>query len=105
MLRLIKNDKEKKEKIPVQLDIPQMFCFGGVNLSVQMDKIKSLEQVFWYSNEGDSVPVLMITLNDGTKISVDFESVEKVNEAIRIFKKNFERITERSYYGSNFKNR
>lgn len=91
MLRVIKNDKDVI-KFPVQ-NIPRMYCFGGVNMSVEMDKIKSVEKLYWYGNEDDeNIPILMITLQDGTKVSVDFESEEEAEESLKIYKKQMLKI-------------
>ena len=78
----------KKAEFPIK-QIPEMFCFFGSNTSVEISKIKELERLYWYGNDNDiSIPVLMITLQDGTKVSVDFDTPEEVEEAIKSYKKH-----------------
>ncbi|MBR5304932.1 MAG: hypothetical protein IKU37_08930 [Candidatus Gastranaerophilales bacterium] len=76
------------EEFPVK-NIPEMFCFAGNNTSIETSKIKEMECLYWYGNDNDlSIPVLMITLQDGTKVSADFDSKEEVEEAIKAYKKH-----------------
>jgi hypothetical protein len=78
----------KETEFPIK-QIPEMFCFFGSNTSVEISKIKELERLYWYGNDNDvSIPVLMITLQDGTKVSVDFDTPEEVEEAIKSYKKH-----------------
>lgn len=87
MLRIINNNKDV---ISMSIKpIPRMYCFGGINMSIEMDKIKKVEKLFWYGNDNnESIPILMITLRDGTKVSVDFEREEEAEEALKTYKKN-----------------
>ena len=76
------------KEFPVK-NIPEMFCFAGNNTSIETSKIKEMECLYWYGNNNDlSIPVLMITLQDGTKVSADFDSKEEVEEAIKAYKKH-----------------
>jgi hypothetical protein len=76
------------EEFPTR-NIPEMFCFAGNNTSIETSKIKEMECLYWYGNDNDlSIPVLMITLQDGTKVSADFDSKEEVEEAIKAYKKH-----------------
>lgn len=69
---------------------PTMYCFGGHNISIEMDKIKTVEQLYWYGNNDDeTIPVLMFTLKDGTKISADYESELEAKEALKYYKREF----------------
>lgn len=43
------------KKMPIT---PTMYCFGGHNISIEMGKIKTVEQLYWYGNDGESIPVL-----------------------------------------------
>lgn len=75
------------KKMPVT---PTMYCFGGYNICIEMGKIKTVEQLYWYGNNNDeTIPVLMFTLKDGTKISVDYETVEEAKEALKYYKREF----------------
>lgn len=83
-----KIDENNIIDLPIKA-VPRMYCFGGINMSIEMDKIKKVEKLFWYGNDNDeSIPILMITLQDGTKVSVDFESEEEAEEALKTYKKN-----------------
>ena len=78
----------KETEFPIK-QIPEMFCFAGNNTSIETSKIKEMECLYWCGNDNDlSVPVLMITLQDGTKVSADFNSKEEVEEAIKSYKKH-----------------
>lgn len=67
---------------------PPMWCFGGCNISVDIEKIDTIEQLYWYGNDDDEcIPILMITLKDGTKISADFDSAEEAKESLKCYKK------------------
>lgn len=77
----------KVENFPIR-QMPAMFCFGGRNISIEISKIKEFEELYWYGNDGNElIPVLMITLQDGTKISADFENADEIKEAIKSYKK------------------
>ena len=83
-----KIDENNIIDLPIKA-VPRMYCFGGINMSIEMDKIKKVEKLFWYGNDNNEIiPILMITLQDGTKVSVDFESEEEAEEALKIYKKN-----------------
>lgn len=78
----------KEAEFPIK-QIPEMFCFAGNNTSIETSKIKEMERLYWYGNDNDiSIPVLMITLQDGAKVSVDFDTPEEVEEAIKSYKKH-----------------
>ena len=78
----------KEAEFPIK-QIPEMFCFAGNNTSIETSKIKEMKCLYWYGNDNDiSIPVLMITLQDGTKVSVDFDTPEEVEEAIKSYKKH-----------------
>jgi hypothetical protein len=74
------------KKMPIT---PTMYCFGGHNICIEMGKIKTVEQLYWYSNDGESIPVLMFTLKDGTKITADYESELDAKEALKYYKREF----------------
>lgn len=85
-MKLVKNNIDE---MPIK-NIPPMYCFGGCNVSVQQDKIDTVEQLYWYGNNNDeNIPILMITLKDGTKISADFESWEEAKDVLNIYKREF----------------
>lgn len=68
--------------------IPPMWCFGGCNISVDIEKIDTIEQLYYYGNDDDEcIPILMITLKDGTKISADFDSAEEAKESLKYYKR------------------
>lgn len=75
------------KKMPIT---PTMYCFGGHNICIEMGKIKTVEQLYWYGNNNDeTIPVLMFTLKDGTKITADYETGEEAKEALKYYKRMF----------------
>ena len=77
------------KEMPVKYT-PTMYCFGGHNISIEIDKIKIVEQLYWYGNDCDeTIPVLMFTLKDGTKITADYETEEEAKEALKYYKREF----------------
>lgn len=76
-------------KYPFKKNEP-MFCFGGYNCSIEIHQIDTIEQLYWYPDEPDieTTPVLFITLKNGAKISIDYETPNKAQEALKAFKKH-----------------
>lgn len=78
----------KKSDFPLR-PVPDMFCFGGFNVSVQIDKIKDMEAIYYrtFDDNVPDVPILHITLNDGTIITQDYNDIKDVKKIIKEFKK------------------
>ena len=76
------------KEMPVKYT-PTMYCFGGHNISIEMSKIKTVEQLYWYGDDGETIPVLMFTLKDGTKITADYESELEAKESLKYYKRMF----------------
>lgn len=75
------------KQFPIK-NFPPMWCFGGCNISIEKEKIDTIEQLYWYGNDNnESIPILMISLKDGTKISIDFDSEEDAEESLKYYKK------------------
>lgn len=85
-LKIIENDKNVS-KMPYY-DNLQMFFFGGNGTSVEIENIDSVFLQYWYPNEGNSIPCLMIKLKNGVNISVDYDTTEEALEALNLYKKN-----------------
>ena len=69
--------------------VPDMFCFGGNNVAIEVSKIKSVENLYYEDYASQRyIPILYIELSDGTRITIDFDTTEEVEEAIRQYKKH-----------------
>ena len=86
-MRLVENNVTE---IPIK-KIKPMYCFGGCNVSIELDKIDSIERLYWDSDD-EHIPVLMFTLKDGTKISVDYDNEQDAKEALNCYKKEFIKV-------------
>lgn len=81
-MRLIKNNIVEHSVIPN----PPLYCFGGFNASIEISKIKTVEQRYWYGNDDNlSIPVLVVRLIDDTFITIDFDSPDDAQEALKEF--------------------
>ena len=69
-------------------ELPEMFCFGGINTTIEISKIKTVEQVFYEDYTLDEyIPVLRITMQDGAQIMIDYETEQEAKEALNEYKK------------------
>lgn len=84
MLKVVKNNNINKFPI---IEMPPLFAFGGYNPCIQIDRIKKLTQSYWFGNNGTQIPVVIVELTDGTKLSIDYVSEEEANSAIKEFRK------------------
>jgi hypothetical protein len=71
-----------------------LYCFGGFNIHIEKDKIKTVEVLYW-DDYIKYTPVLLITLKDETQISIDYNSIEEAETVAKEYKKEFiKRIEE-----------
>lgn len=82
-----------KINFPVK-QIPPLFCFGGKNPAIEIDKIIELKPVYYNDYETNSyIPCLHIQLIGNITLTIDYETMEEVETAIKEFKKlKFKRI-------------
>lgn len=68
--------------------LPKMFCFGGKNATIQIDKIKNIEAMYYEDYATDTyTPILHFYLADNTVIIVDYETIEEAEKALKEYKK------------------
>ena len=85
VMEIVKNNISQ---MPVK-PIPEMFCFGGYNVSIEKAKIKTVEQKFYQDYETETfTPILVFTMQDDTTITVDYDSEEEAEKALKIYKKS-----------------
>lgn len=85
----------KEIQFPIR-KLPEMFCFGGYNTTIQIDKIKNIEVLYYYEDfkTDRRNPILYIELKNDILVTVDFETIEEAEEALKEFKKHciFKRV-------------
>ena len=84
----------KEIQFPIK-KLPEMFCFGGYNTTIQIDKIKNIEVLYYEDFKTDRyIPILHIELINDILVTVDFETIEEAEEALKEFKKHciFKRV-------------
>lgn len=65
-----------------------LYCFGGYNLHISTENIKTVEFLFWNDyKQDDYIPVLLFTLNDGTQLSIDYETEQQAEKELKEYKK------------------
>lgn len=77
------------EVVPRRMvDTKTSFLFGGFNPSIEIDSIAKVEPLYFYPKNKDlpAVPVVMVTLKDGTHIAIHFNTIEEVKEACRQYR-------------------
>ena len=78
--------------IPIR-KVKELYFFGGHNLCISTENIKTVECLIWDSYEENKyIPVLLFTLNDGTQLSIDFDSIEEAEEVLKEYKKTKMRV-------------
>ena len=82
-----------KINFPVK-PLPPLFCFGGNNTAIEIDKITELKHVYYNDFATNSyIPCLQVELIGNITITIDYETIEDVQMAIKHFKKlKFKRI-------------
>ena len=66
-----------------------MYVFNSTAVAIEKHKIKNIEASFWrYNNESECIPIALITLEDGTKMSLDFRTEEERDKGIKTYLKN-----------------
>lgn len=70
------------------VDTKTSFLFGGFNPAIEIENIAKVEPLYFYpKNKGlPTVPVVMVTLKDETKIAIHFNTMEEVREACRQYR-------------------
>lgn len=75
-------------KFPIK-QVPEMFCFGGINTTVEIDKIQNIEILYYQDFEtNDQIPILHINLINDTVITIDYKTIEEAEQAYKIFMRN-----------------
>ena len=84
------------EKIPVEI-VPEMYCFGGHNVAIEPSKIKTIDVKYYEDNETrERIPLLLFEMVDGTKLTIDYETVYDARMALKNFQKRY-RINHQLY--------
>lgn len=68
--------------------VNDLYPFGGFNIHIEKDKIKTVEALYW-DDYIKYTPVLLITLKDNTQISIDYRSIEEAESVAKGYKKEF----------------
>ena len=68
---------------------PPMFCFGGNGCNVEIQAIDCIQQLYWRFNDEteEDIPVLFIELKNGTKLAIEYDTVEEAEETLKEFMK------------------
>lgn len=68
--------------------LPYMWGFGGKNVYIEMDKIESVECVYYHDFGTDNyIPNLRFTLKGGITVTVDYDKVSEAHEALMYYRR------------------
>lgn len=85
MLEIVKSNVVQHAVKP----IPPMYCFGGYNVAIEIDKIKTIDVKYYESYKtGTLTPILHFELESGAVITVDYETIEEAEKAKKSFQKH-----------------